>query len=218
MSRLTECLLSLFYPPKCPFCARVLEQGEGGLCRACQPALPWVGEDAGARAVEHCAACLSPLWYQDGVRQGVHRYKFQGGQVHARLFGALMAQCLQDRWREPVDLITWVPLSRQRLRQRGYDQAELLAHRVGEVTGLPVAPTLVKTRNTRAQSRLNQTDSRAANIRGAYAVEEGLRLTGRRVVLVDDVVTSGATLSQCAACLRAAGASTVIALTLARAR
>lgn len=217
MSRLLHRLLALIYPPKCPFCGRVLDQGEEGLCFTCQRALPWV-EEGSARAVDFCDVCLSPLWYRDGVRKGIHRYKFQHGRAHSRLFGDLMAQCLQDRWKEPVDFITWVPLSKQRLRARGYDQARLLAQRVGEMTGLPVRPTLVKTRSTRVQSRLGQEDARKANVLGAYACLPGAELVGRQVVLVDDVVTSGATLSECAACLREAGAQSVVALTLARAK
>ena len=218
MNRLLDLILSLIYPPKCPFCGRVLNRGEDGLCSACQRALPWIEDGMPVKTVEHCDACLSPLWYRDGVRQGMHRYKFQQGRVHARLFGTLMAQCLQDRWREPVDLITWAPLSKQRRRRRGYDQAELLARQVGAVTGLRVVPTLVKIRNTKAQSRLSPSASRLANVQGAYACRPGIDLAGKRVILVDDVVTSGATLSQCAACLRAAGAQTVTALTFARAK
>ena len=217
MNRLLNALLNLLYPPKCPFCGKVLDQGEDGLCFACQRILPWVGEDE-VRTVEFCDGCLSPLWYRDGARDGVHRYKFQNGRAHARLFGDLMAQCLQDRWEEPVDLITWVPLSKKRLRERGYDQARLLAQRMGEVTGLPVAAALAKTRNTRTQSRLGQDASRRANVLGAYACRPEVELAGKRVALVDDVVTSGATLAECAACLRAAGAASVVVLTLARAK
>lgn len=217
MRKLPRLLLSLIYPPKCPFCGKVLDQGEEGLCFSCQRALPWV-EENDARAVDFCDVCLSPLWYRDGVRDGMHRYKFQHGRAHSRLFGDLMAQCLQDRWQAPVDLVTWVPLSKKRLRARGYDQAELLARRVGQAAGLPVLPTLIKTRNTGTQSRLGQEDARKANVLGAYACLPGADLAGKRVVLVDDVVTSGATLSECAACLRKAGAQSVVVLTLARAK
>lgn len=217
MNQLLDLILSLIYPPKCPFCGRVLERSEEGMCFACQRTLPWV-EEGKVRTMEFCGACLAPLWYRDRVRDGMHRYKFQHGRAHARLFGTLMAQCLQDRWREPVDLITWAPLSRKRLRERGYDQAELLARRVGEVTGLPVTAALVKTRNTKAQSGLDADDSRKANVQGVYACRPGVDLAGKRVILVDDVATSGSTLAECAACLRKAGAVSVVALTLARAR
>ena len=206
-------LLDLLYPPKCPFCGRVLERGEEGWCASCQEELPWA-EPGDMRAVDFCDACLSPLWYRDGVRDAMHRYKFGGGRGHAQLFGLLMAQCLQDRWTRPIDLITWAPLHPKRRRKRGYDQAELLARRAGELSGIAAAPTLEKIRATGVQSRLHAKEDRRANVEGAYRALPGLDLAGKRVVLVDDVVTTGATMAQCAACLRGAGAVAVTGLAL----
>ena len=214
--KLFQTLLALLYPPKCPFCGRILERGEEGMCALCEGALPWTDGPGGP--VEGCDACLSPLWYRDGVREAVHRYKFNGGATHAALFGELMAQCLADRWDGTVDLITWAPLHPKRKKRRGYDQAELLARRVGGLTGLPVENTLEKLRSTAVQSRTEGDAARRANVRGAYRALPGLDLAGQRVVLVDDVVTSGATLAECAAALRAAGAASVTGLTFARSR
>lgn len=208
--------LNLLYPPRCPFCGRVLEAWEEGMCSRCQESLPWL-QGAG-KTVEFCKVCVSPLWYQDGVRRGMHCYKFWGGQDHARVLGLLMAQCLSDRWGEPMDCITWVPLSAGKLRRRGYDQSRLLALRVGELTGLEVVPTLEKVRETHQQSRIVAHSARRANVAGAYALRESADVEGKRVVLVDDVVTSGSTLEECAACLRMGGAEEVIGLTLAQAR
>lgn len=210
-------LLNLLYPPKCPFCGRILERGEEGWCAACQEGLPWT-EPGDAKTVEGCDVCLSPLWYRDGVRDGMHRYKFGGGRGHAQLFGLLMAQCLQDRWTQPVDLITWAPLHPKRRRERGYDQAELLARRVGELTDVPVENTLEKVRATAVQSQTAGDEARRANVTDAYCTLPGLDLGGKCVLLVDDVATSGATLSECAAALHQAGAASVVGLTFARAR
>lgn len=215
--RIIELFLDLLYPPKCPFCGRVLEQGEEGWCASCQDELAWT-EPGDAKTVEFCETCLSPLWYKDSVRKGMHRYKFEGGRVHAKLFGQLMAQCLQDRWTEPVDFITWAPLHPKRRRERGYDQAELLAQRVGELTGVPVESTLEKTRATSTQSQTGEDEARRANVQGAYRTLPGLDLTGKQIVLIDDVATSGATLAECASALRQAGADRVVGLTFARAR
>ncbi len=215
--RLAELLLDLLYPPKCPFCGRILERGEEGWCSSCREELPWT-EPGDAKTVEFCDVCLSPLWYKDGVRKAMHRYKFDGGRGHARLFGQLMAQCLQDCWTEPADLVTWAPLHPKRKRNRGYDQAELLARRVGELTGLPVESTLEKTRVTAVQSQTREDEARRANVQGAYRLRPNLNLEGKRIVLVDDVATSGATLAECASALRQAGAGSIAGLTFARAR
>lgn len=208
-----QVLLELLYPAKCPFCGRVLERGEEGACAACLEELPRAER---GKAVEGCEICLSPLRYQDGVREGVHRYKFEGGQIHAAVFGGLMARCLSEQWDKPVDFITWAPLHPKRRRKRGYDQAELLARRVGELSGIPVRPTLEKIRAAGAQSHLQDAAARRANVEGAYRALPGLDLTGMRVVLVDDVVTTGSTLGQCAGCLREAGAASVVGLTFAQ--
>lgn len=210
-------LLDLLYPPKCPFCGRVLERGEDGMCALCQAELPWTEADD-ARSVDGCETCLSPLWYRNGVPEGIYRYKFGGEQNYARLFGTLMAQCLADRCRRPIDLITWAPLSAKRLRQRGYDQAELLARQVGELSRLTVTSTLVKVKQTETQSDLEDDGARKANVSGVYQIRPGVNLTGKRVALVDDIVTSGSTLAECASRLREAGADAVVGLTFARAR
>lgn len=214
--KLVQSILNLIYPPKCPFCGRVLEKWEDGLCDRCQQILPWT--EGSNPSVDFCEISLSPLKYQAGVRDAVHRYKFNAGSMHCKLLGTLMAQCLHDRWSEPVDAVLWVPLSKKHRRKRGYDQAELLARRVGELAGIPVMDGLVKIRETQTQSGIEKPSERRANVLGAYQVKEGADLAGKRVVLVDDVVTSGSTLAECASCLRMAGAESVVALTLACAR
>ena len=214
--KLFQNILNLIYPPKCPFCGRILEKGEEGLCSRCQRTLPWTtGHND---PVDFCDVSLSPLRYQNGVREAVHRYKFNYGRMHSQFLGTLMEQCLHDRWSDPVDVIVWVPLSKQHRKKRGYDQAELLARRVGELAGLPVLDALEKIRDTETQSRIEKPSERRANVLGAYRVKAGVELSGRRVVLVDDVVTSGATLAECASCLRMAGAEQVVGLTFACAK
>lgn len=209
-------LLDLIFPPKCPFCGGLLERYEQGMCDRCQPVLPWT--DGENDPVEFCDVSLSPLRYQGSAREAMHRFKFLRGQEHGDLFGTLMAQCLHDRLEEPVDAVVWVPLSRKSLRRRGYDQAGLLARRVAEEMELPLLSALEKVRDTSVQSSVKGDAARRANVTGAYRVRDGIELNGKRVVLVDDVVTSGATLSECALCLRLAGAECVYALTFAKAK
>ena len=216
--RTLEKVLDLFFPPKCPFCQKILDNPRAPLCLSCQSKLPWLEGKAAERRMDFADGCYSPLAYRDAVPEAVHRYKFSRVRALAKPFATLMAQCLEDRLLQGADLICWAPLSRKRLRKRGFDQAELLAREVGRQLSIPPQTTLKKARNTPPQSELGATSQRRANARGAYELLPHTDLTGKRVVLVDDVVTSGSTLSECAALLRQAGAKEVWCLTLAQAR
>lgn len=213
-----ERVLDLIFPPKCPFCQRILENPRAPVCPACRPRLPWLEGKAGERRVDFADGCFSPLAYREAVPQAVHRYKFSRVRALGKPFAALTAWCLEGHLPQGADLICWAPLSKKRLRERGFDQARLMAEEVGRLLNIPALPALEKVRNTGPQSELEEESARRANARGAYALLPGADLRGKRVVLVDDVVTSGATLSECAALLRQAGAEEVYCLTLARAR
>lgn len=214
-----EVLLDLIFPPKCVFCKKLLHKGEDGICARCQEHLPWcVGPEA-EQSMEFISLCASPLWYQDEVRESFHRYKFKGSRGYAKVYGRLMAQCVRDHLAGRYDLITWVPLSEQRRKSRGYDQAMLLAEAAALELGDVAAETLTKVRDTGAQSGLGKDDSaRRANVLGAYRPTDPELIAGQRVLLMDDVVTTGSTLSECARTLRTAGAADVVCVTLARAR
>lgn len=214
-----EVLLDLLFPPKCVFCKKLLRKGENSICACCQAHLPWcVGPEA-EQTMEFISLCASPLWYQDQVRESFHRYKFKGSRGYAKVYGRLMAQCVRDHLAGKYDLITWVPLSEQRRKARGYDQAMLLAEAAALELGDVAAETLTKVRDTSAQSGLGKDDSaRRANVLGAYRPTDPELIAGERILLIDDVVTTGSTLSECARTLRTAGAADVVCVTLARAR
>ena len=215
---LREKVLDLVFPPKCPFCRRVLEDPGAPVCPACVSELPWLEGGAEARSVEFSDGCFSPLAYRGAVPEAMHRYKFGRVRALGRPFAALMARCLDNCLERRPDLICWAPLSGKRRRERGFDQAELMAREIGRRLSVPVRPVLQKKRHTAPQSGMEDMSGRRANAQGAYALLPGADLTGKRVVLVDDVVTSGSTLSACAALLRQGGAEGVYCLTLAQAR
>ena len=210
--------LDLLFPPKCPYCQTILTQPRAAACGRCQQTLPWLVGEEGKRRVDFTEGCFSALSYDGRVPEAVRRYKFRRVRAYCIPFGAVMAQSLRDHLPEKADLVTWCPLSKKRLQERGFDQAHLLAKEVGRQLSLPVAGTLRKIRHTQPQSSLEEESARRANARGAYAMGPGADVKGKVVVLVDDVVTSGATISECAALLRMAGAASVYGLTLARAR
>ena len=212
MNQLGEWLLDLLYPPKCAFC-RKLVTDRRMLCPDCEKALPVPEKEKQSKKISGLAVCLSPLYYTGDVRQSLHRYKFQGAAAYYRIYAELMAACAREHGLT-ADLVTWVPLSRKRLRSRGYDQARLLAEEVAGRLGLPCEQTLEKIRNNPAQSGTSGAEERQKNVLGVYRAVTSF--AGEHVLLVDDIVTTGATLSEAAKELLNAGAEQVSGLTLAR--
>ncbi|MBQ3404619.1 MAG: ComF family protein [Oscillospiraceae bacterium] len=208
-------LLELIFPPKCAFCHRLLEGDEENICRECCRTLPFTGAKAEFKG-EFFDACFAPLYYRGTVRTAVLRFKFRRGKHLARCFAGLMEDCLRDNMPCAPDVITWVPVSAKRLKKRGYDQSRLLAEELAERLGMSAVPCLERKRDTVAQSSLKGEEKRRANVLDAFAVSSADTVAGRRILLVDDVVTTGSTLAECSRELLMAGADRVFCLTLAR--
>lgn len=218
MSGPVSWLLDLLFPPRCVFCGKLLATGERDFCARCQKELPWLEGPAAEQTGEFFSLCAAPLRYQDTVRDSIRRYKFKGRQGYHKAYGKLVAQCVHDHLAGKYDLITWVPLSDKRKKERGYDQAFLLASAAALELGDVAVETLRKARNTDPQSGLEGEAERRANVLGAYIAVDPELVAGRRVLLIDDVVTTGATFSECARVLRTMGAKDVVCAALARAR
>ena len=205
-------LLNLLYPPKCPFCGALSPGGEASLCPRCEQALPWAEGTFSAQGFDRGVVVV---YYEGAVRESLLRYKFGGCSGYAGVYGPLLAQRIAEGLGGRFDLISYVPVSRWRRATRGYDQSELLARAVARCYGvLPVA-TLHKRRQNRTQSQLHSADARRANVSGVYTPVGPERFAGQRVLLIDDIVTTGATLSEAARTLRAAGAADVVCAALA---
>lgn len=217
MNAFFDKLLDLLFPPRCPFCRAILKDHEKLICRACADSLPWTPEGAQKQMLRHAAGCVSPLYYEGKVRRSLLRYKFEGMSVYAPKYAQIMAECIEANDLS-FDLIGWVPLSRKRLKKRGYDQAMLLAQELSALFQTPCPQLLEKTADNPPQSGTGSAEKRRANVSGVYRIVDPLSVRDQRVLLVDDIVTTGATLNECARVLKAAGAKTVCAATLARSR
>lgn len=211
-----EQLLNLLFPPKCPFCRRILDSP--GVCDTCRKELPWTEEHEAVREGTDGLRCAASLWYEGKVREAILRLKFYGAAATAETLGALMAQCAAEHLSGEFDLVTWVPVSCKRRWKRGYDQAELLARAVCRAWGVKPVALLRKTMNNPAQSGLKEDAARRANVLGVYEMRPGAEVSGRRVLLIDDVCTTGATLTECSKVLREAGADAVVCACVAHAR
>lgn len=222
-------ILDLFFPPRCAACNRFGSR----LCTSClaevEPLLPPICERCGrpTRVSGTCSICRRTPSSLDGtrsasildepLRSAVHDFKYRGARELADPLASLLVDCWQ-RNSLHADLVVPIPLHRNRQRERGYNQAALLARSLGDSLGLRTSEGEVhRQRATRPQVGLTA-PQRRENVDGAFACSSGA-MHGLSVVLVDDVCTSGATLEACAAALRTEGlARSIWALTVARAR
>lgn len=225
--RLYHWLLDLFIPPCCVVCGKV----EIWLCESCATELSPLGESicprcgrpqASARLCPTCRSdpvslvLRSAFLFEGAVREAVHALKYRGARDIAIPLGKRMAEVWQSTGLQS-DLLIPIPLHPKREAKRGYNQATLLAIALGHELGLPVAVDgFQRTRDTASQTRLNR-PARRNNVQGAFACLPSLDVSQKRVTLVDDVATTGATMEACAMVLLAHGASTVTGFTLARA-
>jgi ComF family protein len=238
---LAEPILSLLLPCTCRICQQPMELlSRVPVCRQCWEAVrAYEGAECAQcgmflerAALLHgtalCALCRRGAFgfdqarsfgcYDGALRDIVALFKYQGIRPLENLLGAYLAQTLGRFNTGSFDLILPVPLHRNRERQRGFNQAGLLAARIGKLRGIAVAGRdCVRVRDTRPQTGLRRAERRK-NVKGAFAVPHPERIRGLRVLLVDDVLTTGATADSCARALMDAGAKGVWVLTLARAR
>ncbi len=200
-------LSNLVYPPKCILCEKLLVGDETDLCRRCRtetPEFPWTKNHLSF------VAGWTAVWYYSGnVRKSILRYKFAGRRVHAAAYGRLLAMRLLEALPYTPDAVTWVPVSFQRHNSRGFDQVELIARTVSQELHLPLRRILKKVRNTPAQSSLTSVAARKANVLGAFRIRKGQQVAGQRILLLDDVLTTGATASECGRVLLTGGAKEV---------
>ncbi len=200
-------LLELLFPPKCILCRKVLSKDQTDLCHHCRR------ETEDFKKSNHnisFVAGWTSMWYYNGkVRDSILRYKFHHYRNYGAVYGRLLAMRL---WSDPLwefDLLTWVPVSQRRKRSRGFDQVELIAQSAAEEMGMELTPCLKKIRHTQPQSRLKDYSHRKANVLGAFSVIDPSIIKDKRILLIDDIITTGATVSECARTLLTAGAKEV---------
>lgn len=201
-------LLDVLYPPVCLICNAYAE----AICEGCRAQIRPVPEDT--ELPVGLEGVLSVGYHEEALRNAVLKLKFGRDAALAPPLGALLADTLQPylgAW-QPDGLVP-VPIHWARRWERGFNQSELLAQRLSRALPVPVRPVLVRTRQTPPQVGL-EASARHRNLQGALALAPQARVQGQCLILVDDVRTTGSTLTECAAVLKSAGAAAVYGLTL----
>lgn len=208
-------ILNLLFPPKCILCKNLLKAEEMDLCHSCRESAP---EFTGSKFKLSFLAGWTAVWYyKDTVRSSLLRYKFYNHRSYAKAYGRLLAMKLQTEGMDDFDILTWIPVGRLRRFKRGYDQVALIAKAAAQELGIHPVCTLKKIRNTPPQSRISDSAKRRANVMGTYRAVNRPAIQGKRILLLDDIITTGATASECAKTLLIAGANEVCAAAVAAA-
>jgi len=197
----------------CPGCMDTLERLKPPVCPVCNIPLT-NNRQCDCRYFKSLDGLISPFVFRGTIRQAVIQLKYHNLRAIAPLLGSLLWDCWSAR-PAPADILAAVPLHKKRLRRRGYNQSQLLVNQLSRLSGIPCAKSLVKIQNTPSQVEAQHTRARRVNVEKAFLVA-GDEFHGKKVLIVDDVATTGATLDSCATALKEAGALTVRGLTLAR--
>lgn len=223
MARLATGLIDTVFPPRCAACRQrgywVCEDCIATTARFISPMCDRCGIPFGLAACRcpelapEVIAHRSVGAYGGWLRAAIIAYKYGDERARDVHLGALLATIGHDLGR--VDGLVPVPLHRKRLRERGFNQAELLARQVHHLSGIPFIPALTRTRATPHQVGLSGAE-RMANVNNAFAAVNGVDVAGLRLALIDDVCTTGSTLGECAKVLVRHGAAAVVSMTLAR--
>lgn len=209
-------ILDALFPGKCVFCGKLLRREETDLCRGCRESAP---EYTGGKSSLPFLDSFTAVWYYEGnVRNSLLRYKFGGARHYAKSYGRFLAMKVMNRYPEGFDLVTWIPVSPLRNLRRGYDQVKLLGSAMGKELGIRPVALIRKVRHNPAQSGIRDSEARRENVRGVYRVLPDREIQGKRILLLDDILTTGATAGEAARALKAAGAKEVHCAVMAAAR
>ena len=216
-----ERLYFALFPRKCAACGEVIDYRHF-YCEACEQKLPYIPEErceycgvekkecACAKHKNHYESIIAPFYYEGGARHAA--LKLKRYSIYAQVLAAECVKVVRRYYASDCfDLVTAVPMRERRLRETGFNHSRALAQRIAEQIAVPYADTLCVLYEGQAQHRLNFS-LRTGNVRGIYDIIDGTDLKDKRILLVDDIKTSGATLNECALMLKLHGACSVKAV------
>lgn len=211
--------IDLLFPPRCVFCGKIVPPGKK-VCPECAAEILPPGGAACCISIpagKGQVLCTYLFPYEGRVRDSILNFKFHGQTENASYYAEhLAAQTAVAFPREIFDAVACVPLSRKSERERGYNQAELIARALAKTLEIPFLPCLKKTGENKVQHFLSRSE-RLRNVRGVYALSGKGPVAGKKFLLVDDVLTTGSTVGECASVLLKGGAGSVCCAAVAKA-
>lgn len=203
-------ITDLVFPRRCPYCSTVIESNE----HACKKCLEKMPVDGIYQGVGLGYRCVSALPYKGKYRHAVLKFKFKNKTQYSKEFAVLIADEVRKSYPDMVfDCITYVPMHKDALKKRGYNQSELLAKDVSHLLQIPCTVTLDKIKKTKPQHKLSG-KKRKTNLRGAFKAVDKQYINGKTILLLDDIVTTGSTLAECCKTLQKAKPSLICCVTL----
>ena len=217
--------LGFIFPPKCIFCGKIMPpNADIDICEGCFGSIPFAEEIMLRQPVEErmrdgCDEIICICRYEGIIKDSLIRCKFYNKPSYCRTFGRLMAEKAKkvlDAQR--FDMIAAIPLHKDRENERGYNQSFLISKELSRRTGIPeMSRLLSRVRRTDSQSLLAKNE-RLINVKDAFRVNDGGKIKGKTIILIDDIMTTGATLNECGRVLKEAGAEKVAGAVLASGR
>jgi len=228
-------VLDFIYPQRCPVCQTALSSGRelmcqncmfkfrekkrllGPYCPSCKRQLPSLSDGCECEESDQALEAVFSLGvYDEETEALIENFKYRRKRRLGAFLSELLSEGLLDSAKLPgADFIVAVPLHKRKLRERGFNQSKIIASQLSEKLGIPVLPdSVIRKRNTRSQTGLSR-EERRKNVKDAFKLTGKVDLEGRRLLLVDDVLTTGATVSECARTLKSAGAERIWGVTLA---
>lgn len=230
-------LLDLIYPAFCAVCSEKIEPLlDFGVCESCLKTIKTLESPLCQRCgipqknistnSQHCNFCkgekfffdrqLSTSAYKGALKVCIHQFKYKRKRKLGKILSQIMLEFAKKHLSiEEIDLITCVPLHNRKLAERGFNQSEILAKNIAENLNIDFSNPILRKANTKSQFNLNK-DQRVRNVSGAFTCSDKTNLNNKKVLLVDDIFTTGATVNECAKTLKSSGAEKVIVLTMAR--
>ena len=204
-------LLNLVFPPRCLICR---SPGLELVCNNCHQQIKFINHKEELKSIGTIYSITS---YEGPIKKGIHAFKFKKKKQLAPWLGGIFIQKLPKSYFQDFDFVSYIPISDKRLKERGFNQAKLLAEIVAIHLNLSCQESIKRNKETKPQFELKR-EARIKNMSGAFKISPKTELKGKKIIIVDDIYTTGTTLKECGKVLKASGASQIIGLTLARAK